>query len=446
MAVDKRSKDTPVDIVIELESCDTTPAFRAAVIDGFELERTRLSGEYDLPTMDARKPSEALGWNWLTQEDAAKKILENGQSCYISGIAGTGKSFFMKSLVSELEKTKQVKIIAKCHVATLNAGVGLKHGTALTAQSYVHKYNPFGGFTKGVLILEEIMTLDTGILHQISSRKKMDVQVIILGDPNQFGAIGDSFNGMPCNEESVISRGGSDRENNNWIKTMCDFNRVHLTEAKRCKPDDKLFMFYSALARPTIGFNEGGDYYDLELEEQIKMARAMFPMKCRTQWNLTVSHRTRKRINKEYNDLDAMYHDDKKWLPKSERASPNDPQGYWLFRGLILISYIEAGRNNDMFNGELFEVIDFNDKHVIVQDIESYTKLELTIENVKHNPRIAYEFTNIGCQGRSLGNFETLDIPERGVTIWDTKSRYFTEKHLFTGMSRCRSGGLLQVQ
>ena len=37
----------------------------------------------------------------------------------------------------------------------------------------------------------------------------MDVQVIILGDPNQFGAIGDSFNGMPCDEESVISRGES---------------------------------------------------------------------------------------------------------------------------------------------------------------------------------------------------------------------------------------------
>ena len=78
---------------------------------------------------------------------------------------------------------------------------------------------------KGVLILEELMTMDTGILHAISSRKKMEVQVIVLGDVNQHPAIGDSFNGMPCDEKSVMRRGGADRKNINWIKTRCDRNR-----------------------------------------------------------------------------------------------------------------------------------------------------------------------------------------------------------------------------
>ena len=76
--------------------------------------------------------------------------------------------------------------------------------------------------------------MDTGILHAISSRKKMGVQFIVLGDRNQHPAIGDSFNGMPCDERSVLERGAEDRENNNWIKTMCDCNRLHLTEPKRC--------------------------------------------------------------------------------------------------------------------------------------------------------------------------------------------------------------------
>ena len=57
-----------------------------------------------------------------------------------------------------------------CHVATLNAGQGLKEGTAMTAQAFVHYYNGAGGFTQGVLVLEEVMTMDTGILHAISSR------------------------------------------------------------------------------------------------------------------------------------------------------------------------------------------------------------------------------------------------------------------------------------
>ena len=62
-----------------------------------------------------------------------------GKSIFLSGIGGTGKSYFMKELVKQLqEKDVHVKIIAKCHVATLNAGQGLKEGTAMTAQAFVH--------------------------------------------------------------------------------------------------------------------------------------------------------------------------------------------------------------------------------------------------------------------------------------------------------------------
>ena len=76
------------------------------------------------------------------------------------------------------------------------------------AQAFVHQYNSTGGFTNGILVLEQLMTMDTGILHAISSRKKMGVQFIVLGDRNQHLAIGDSFNGIPCDERSVLERGG----------------------------------------------------------------------------------------------------------------------------------------------------------------------------------------------------------------------------------------------
>ncbi len=53
-----------------------------------------------------------------------------GQSIFISGIGGTGKSHTMKEMVKQLqEKDIHVKIIAKCHVAALNAGQGVKEGT-----------------------------------------------------------------------------------------------------------------------------------------------------------------------------------------------------------------------------------------------------------------------------------------------------------------------------
>ena len=319
----------------------------------------------------------------------------------------------------------------------------------MTAQAFVHCYNSIAGFTQGVLVLEEVMTMDTGILHAISSRKRMGVQFIILGDRNQHPAIGDSFNGMDCDEDSVMARGGEDRENNNWIKTMCDCNRLHLTEPKRCAEDDPLWDFYSSIRMPTKGVDDGGYRYDLDLEDKIEIAKEMFPYKKPTQWNLTMSHYTRKRINTIMNSNGAKKSKDKILIEKSERPSPNEPQEYWLYPGLILIAYISQGKAGGIHNGQLFETQWFDEAKVYLRDIESNDMYELTLEFVKHNLRLGFAFTNVGCQGRSLGNFASSDgafpEPERGITVWDTDSKHFELAHLFTGTSRSRSGELLQV-
>ena len=80
-----------------------------------------------------------------------------------------------------------------------------------------------------------------------------------------------------------------------------------------------------------------------------------------------------------------------------------------------------------------------------MRGIETGVEVELKLEWVCKNMRLAYAFTNVGCQGRSLGNFADGETPERGVTVWDTGSKYFNIKHLFTGTSRSRSGIYLQV-
>ena len=137
------------------------------------------------------------------------------------------------------------------------------------------------------------------------------------------------------------------------------------------------------------------------------------------------------------------------WVEKSDRESPNEPQDMWLYPGLILIAYISSGKMGNVHNGQLFELHWVaSEKEVMLQDIESMEMYELTLEFVRHNLRLGFAFTNVGCQGRSLGNFaETgpIPLPERGVTIWDTTSDHFTLAHLFTGTSRSRSGSLLQV-
>ena len=200
-----------------------------------------------------------------------------------------------------------------------------------------------------------------------------------------------------------------------------------------------LWDFYSSVAI-------GGFRFQWSLEDQITLAKQLFPFRTPTQFNLTVSHKSRLWINRAYNDRDAAWHRDTAIrVKKSTRPSPNEAQDFWLFPGLLLIAYVPQGQKKGIHNGQLFEVLEANDVCVPLRDVESKEELELPFEFLRDYLRLAYAFTNVGCQGRSLGNFAEDGVPERGLTIWDTDSPYFTLAHLFTGTSRCRSGALLQV-
>ncbi|MDA8583107.1 AAA family ATPase [bacterium] len=195
-------------------SANSAPIFRAESLSETKLEGTRLSNQstsyqYAKQSLQTRHPH----GNWHTRDDItgfvdrAMEVVMEGKTIFISGIGGTGNSHTMKEMVKQLpDQYIHVKIIAKCHVAALNAEQGVNEDTAMTAQAFVHYYNSIGGFTEGALVLEELMTMGTGILHAISSRKRMGVQSIVLGDRNQHPAIGDEFNGMPCDEASLMNK------------------------------------------------------------------------------------------------------------------------------------------------------------------------------------------------------------------------------------------------
>ena len=317
-----------------------------------------------------------------------------------------------------------VKRVAKCHVAALNVQGG-------TADAFLHKYGN-GGFSrkKCCLVLEEVCVLDTRLLQQLGKRKRMGVQYICLGCPNQFKPIGSEFNGIPT--DPIY-------ESSAFLRTLCDGNRLHLTESKR-SGEGVLWSFYSSIAMC-------GKYHHFDLKKQIAIAKDLFPYHRITQWNLTVSHKERLFLNERINKLRAPA--DAMWLEKSEKPMANEPQGYWLHKGLILIVYLPCGVKRGCHNGQLLEVVGLGlsegeHQEVFLQDIESKVSTTLPLEFVRDYLRLAYAFTSCGCQGRSLGNEASETEPERGLTI-HTNSYYFSWRHLFTGVSRCRSARLLQV-
>ena len=89
-----------------------------------------------------------------------------------------------------------------------------------------------------------------------------------------------------------------------------------------------------------------------------------------------------------------------------------------MHEGLILIVYLPCGVKRGCHNGQLLEVHGLPEEgQVLLRDIESnYTKWQ-PLDFVRDYLRLAYAFTGVGCQGRSLGNEATETEPERGLTM-----------------------------
>ena len=104
----------------------------------------------------------------------------------------------------------------------------------------------------------------------------------------------------------------------------------------------------------------------------------------------------------------------------------------WLYPCLHLIAYVGQGKMGQLHNGQLFRVLSVTEDHVKMFDIESFETMTMETEFVRHNLRLAYAFTNVGCQGRSLGNFEDTEHEDRlrrnlkdGVTVWTSIANTF---------------------
>ena len=106
------------------------------------------------------------------------------------------------------------------------------------------------------------------------------------------------------------------------------------------------------------------------------------------------------------------------WLEKSTKKAANEPQDYWLHKGLILIVYLPCGVKRGCHNGQLLEVVGMPEGgEVFLKDIESKEEMAQPLEFVRDYMRLGYAFTGCGAQVRSLGNFATEDEPERGLTV-----------------------------
>jgi hypothetical protein len=124
---------------------------------------------------------------------AAAAHVQGGGSLLVTGLAGTGKSTWIRAQVAALEASgKKVVVLAKTHNAAMVAGGG-------TADHFVWRNVREGAAVAHAIWVDEVSMLDIALLQDLncSSFREPPIQWILSGDFDQYEPFFNSFLGQP---------------------------------------------------------------------------------------------------------------------------------------------------------------------------------------------------------------------------------------------------------
>ena len=250
------------------------PAFRVQAA----VDKDKLHIDPTAPARTAALAVAALAYRDLTPEQGADAVLNGTHSLLVLGVAGTGKTTFLRGVVERLRALGlSVAIISKTHCASSRAG-------GCTADYFVRRHILHGACTADVIWVDEISQIDAGIWAQLNKLTYTGVRWLLSGDFAQFPALFSSFRGCPVPDDAF--------ERSNLLHRMCGGNRVTLTECKRS--DAELFEWYASLI-------PGGMRFTAPLPDVLAQARRRFTFAGKAQHNLVISHKRRVQLNREIN-------------------------------------------------------------------------------------------------------------------------------------------------
>lgn len=193
-------------------------------------------------------------------QDKALEILKSGVNVFLTGPAGSGKTYVLNKFIDHLrEEGINYAVTASTGIASTHlngttvhswSGIGIKHTlTELDIEKFrnnkyiVHNYK-----TTDVLIIDEISMLHSYQINMIDIIAKR-----ILNSPEPFGGIqvvvcGDFFQLPPVADERVPKVRYA-YENGSWRKA--DFKVCYLSEQHRQK-DDPLIDILNAIRSDTV--------------------------------------------------------------------------------------------------------------------------------------------------------------------------------------------------
>ena len=390
------------------------------------LARQHLRGQYSL---DRLQRSWSVGdpkktWRYVSREQAMECVLDD-QSLLVLGLAGTGKSHFIRNQILPALQTESIATTAPTHNAAFVAG-------GHTCEHWNIRHVRQGGSNVHVHWADEISMMNIQHLKDInheSFRQEPKVQFILSGDFEQYRPFFNTFMGQPVTKSLQGSA---------LLHSLCDGNVLVMSECMRS--DGELFDFYSSIIH-------GGRRFNKSLKHNIREARALF---CRDKatgfipgtqlapTNLVISHKRRVGLNAECNDAEAKFHEATRVLFKvedfTEGQQSNQAQTAYFWPGMDVVACCRS--SGKLKNGRRYKIQEIQNSTVTLRGGEEDEPVVLSTAKFFQDVRLPYAITQQSAQGLTL---------EGLIAVWDTDNPFFDHAKLYVCTSRATSARSLIV-
>jgi hypothetical protein len=347
---------------------------------------------------------------------AAEMHVRAGGSLLVTGLAGTGKSTWIRAQIAALKAAgRTVVVIAKTHNAAMVAGGD-------TADHFVWRHVREGATGANTIWVDEVSMLDLGLLQDLNhaSFREPPIQWILSGDFNQYEPFFNTFMGETVSK----SLNGSA-----LLHSLCGGARLTLTECRRS--DSELFGWYASLVAEPLGAR-----HTAPIEENAALARARFTEDRAVGFihgtrlapaNLVISHRSRVVINRLCNEAEVAGHPGAELFSMEEfglepQPGTNNPQDAWFWPGQRVVA---CSKGRKLRNGLEYEVLELGAKVVVKATGEEPVSLKRA--EFFRCMRLRYAVTYASAQGLTI---HTL------LALHDTGHKYFDWRKLYVGLSR----------
>lgn len=365
------------------------------------------------------KPASFIYKQFKEQDDfqaIANDVLASGKGCLVTGVAGTGKTYFANMLIDTLQKAGK-----RCDVKLAPTNKAASHIQGQTIHKYYLSLFLSNNYEKK--LLKSLNNMDYIIVDEISMVKEVfyrffilvkryvpKINFIIIGDFAQFKPVNDIYTGSYKDSPA--------------LHHLCDGQQINLTKCRRA--DDELFNLYTNI--PSVDASR-------------------FEYKGLTDLNIAYTHNTRKRVNRMCMD---KFSEGKEYMLAQPSRLNKKTQTTRIFVGLPIVAHRNS-KEMEIFNSEVFEISDvnFNDKTFTFVNGETLTQSRLRpsiagamTEHTMHINQFSSMFYPAFCITAHVSQGCTFDKP---YTIWDWNHPRMDETAKYVALSRATSIKNIQI-